>query len=543
MGINERGRGIPLVFCIFTPKKDAKAAHASYDTGIITELLTIIKTSMGKNKEGDSFNILIGNTDNDTRERAALASVFPDIGLVLCMFHTWQAWRSGLDRTLKVIPKGPSRQEVRKRLGSFLMLVLKDITVYEEALTAYNKELKYFRSLGTAHNSQINKKKSKGGLAFLAYFKNYLAVRSFWMSWSKAGVIEAARRLGLPVSKIPRTTNHLESFNGRLKGKYYEAYHRSGRLPRIDTWVHVLLSNVMPDFFAEVDELESREDYYHAMRFAPPAVRGPEDALPFAAMTTPSAIPTLTSEISDQMEEDMLQEVLDDGEDSSADEEDLEGNKENLASKSELEDGDEVGYDRFSLRVDPDGNTSSFSADSESDSELPGLWDDNAVDGSSILRHLDITLDFPFTPGQVIPSSESELDTSFDFLGCDLVSLKAINLNGPTSPGTYSNIEATTWQEVLAAEDSLVDRLRALRMVSTDPHVDNLVSPHVSPSIAARLLNWSPKSLPTVLGHTDPSPTFSSPVTSHNFSQHIFDAGLPLEPQRKERRKESHHYR
>jgi hypothetical protein len=76
------------------------------------------------------------------------------------------------------------------------------------------------------------------------------------LSWSKAGVIEAAHHLGVPVGKVPQTTNHLKSWNGHLKKKWYMAYHHSGQLPHIDTWVLIMITNVMPEFFKEVEEEE-----------------------------------------------------------------------------------------------------------------------------------------------------------------------------------------------------------------------------------------------------------------------------------------------
>jgi hypothetical protein len=182
------------------------------------------------------------------------------------MFHIWQAWRNAMNRYLSCIPKGNERQETRSQLGRFLMRLLKEITDYPTALIGYNEELHYFQSLGTSSNNLLDKKESKGGVGFLAYLKTYLNLESLWMSWSKAGVLAAVNILDVPVKAIPRTTNHLKSFNGRIKQKYFEAYQHSGRLPRLDVWVLLMITQVLVDFFAEYDERRRLDNYYQLMR-------------------------------------------------------------------------------------------------------------------------------------------------------------------------------------------------------------------------------------------------------------------------------------
>jgi len=68
---------------------------------------------------------------------------------------------------------------------------------------------------------------------------------------ASAGAIEADWILSVPVTKIVHTNNALESFNGYIKGKYYKPYQHSGQLPRINIWILLLVTAVMPDFFKE----------------------------------------------------------------------------------------------------------------------------------------------------------------------------------------------------------------------------------------------------------------------------------------------------
>jgi hypothetical protein len=89
---------------------------------------------------------------------------------------------------------------------------------------------------------------------------------AFWQSWSPAGAVLASQHLGIPISQIARTNNHLESFNGRIKGKYYKPYQHSGRLPHIDVWVLLVVTAVMPDFFKERHEKQALSEHYTALR-------------------------------------------------------------------------------------------------------------------------------------------------------------------------------------------------------------------------------------------------------------------------------------
>lgn len=250
MVIDEHNKGIPIAQLIFTAKKETKAVHADYDKTLLDEQLGLWKKGMGKNKAGKAFTPFVANTDNDTRERYALQQHWEHILLLLCMFHVWQCWRNGLNKHLCVIPKGEHRQKICSRLGRFLMRLLKDISKYEDALAAHNTELTYFKGLSKSKDT-TQKKQGQGSLAFLTYLQSYLKVHDFWHSWSVAGAMEAAKQMNVPLSRITRTTNHLESFNGRLKGKYFAPYLHSGRLPRIDFWIHILITEALPTFFLE----------------------------------------------------------------------------------------------------------------------------------------------------------------------------------------------------------------------------------------------------------------------------------------------------
>jgi hypothetical protein len=309
--------------------------HADYNGALLEDLLGRFKIAMGTNDAGEPFEPWVANTDNDTHEHHSLEHTWPLILLLLCLFHTWQSWCNGLNRHLRIIPKGNTCQKVHSHLGKFLMRLLKDITDYEEAIKAYNIELQYFKALGTGRTDILSKKASKGGLAFLAYLKTYLNIRGFWLPWSRAGTLEAARRLDIPFEKIARTTNHLESFNGRIKGKWFAPYIHSGRLPRIDHWILTMITKVMPSFFQEHTEHRQQHDYYLAMRYAAPVCSprsnsdGDDQQEDEASSSVKPASEASVCEITAEIEVELLDQLQDgddsgEAEDEEAEDEDVE---------------------------------------------------------------------------------------------------------------------------------------------------------------------------------------------------------------------------
>ncbi|TFK20876.1 hypothetical protein FA15DRAFT_564641, partial [Coprinopsis marcescibilis] len=269
MVIDDNGKGIPVAFIVFTARKSAKAAHADYNTALLTRHLQMFKEKIGKSPSGEDLTFLVANTDNDTRERKALATTFPDILLLLCSFHTAQSWKNGINRSLAGVPKGEERQAVRKRLGSFVWRLLHEVIDHDEALDLYRQEREYWEGQ-SKHRSMAKRKQAEGALKFLKYFHSYLGTKAMWLSWSMAGVIKAAEYLGIPVQKITRTNNPLENFNGLVKNHYFEQYKHSGRLPRVDYWVQCMIASVIPAFFDKRIRKQQMTDYRHALRHIQP---------------------------------------------------------------------------------------------------------------------------------------------------------------------------------------------------------------------------------------------------------------------------------
>ncbi|KAH6891958.1 hypothetical protein BKA70DRAFT_1119330, partial [Coprinopsis sp. MPI-PUGE-AT-0042] len=269
MVLDENGKGIPAGLIAFTAKKTAKAAHSDYDTVLITRLLQKYKEGLGRNADGEEIHFAIGNTDNDTRERKALMENFEGILLILCLFHTAQAWRNGLNRSLSAVTKGETRASVRKRLAKFVRQLLHDITDYDKAMQLYEDEKAHWTEEAKSR-LELRQMKAKGALKFLKYLHSYMKSKELWVSWSKAGAEEAARKLGVPVSAIARTNNPLESFNGHFKGGYWEPYLHCGRLPRIDLWVRLTITDILPKFFEKRRLAAESRKYRDSMRTVAP---------------------------------------------------------------------------------------------------------------------------------------------------------------------------------------------------------------------------------------------------------------------------------
>lgn len=75
--------------------------------------------------------------------------------------------------------------------------------------------------------------------------------KPLWDGWSTEGRTHAAEILGVDISSVLSTTNHLESFNGVLKRKHIAQWQRSGQRLRFDVLVFRLILYVLPNVYAQ----------------------------------------------------------------------------------------------------------------------------------------------------------------------------------------------------------------------------------------------------------------------------------------------------
>ncbi|KAJ6447981.1 hypothetical protein C8R45DRAFT_1115573 [Mycena sanguinolenta] len=117
-----------------------------------------------------------------------------------------------------------------------------------------------FKRLGRK-NSPLSKIQSTAALTFLGYLSDYVS-EAKWTAYSLAGSIEAACIIATLVGNIPRTSNHLEGFNGCVKGLMYAGIRHNGHLPRIDVWIHATITSVIPAFFEKRRARVAVSNYY-----------------------------------------------------------------------------------------------------------------------------------------------------------------------------------------------------------------------------------------------------------------------------------------
>ncbi|KAJ4491421.1 hypothetical protein C8J55DRAFT_398283, partial [Lentinula edodes] len=84
LAVDENNKGLPIALFLFSAETGAKATHASYTTAILKKLIETWKLHL-ETKFG-SFEPYSAITDTDTKERGALAHIWPQIVLLICKF-------------------------------------------------------------------------------------------------------------------------------------------------------------------------------------------------------------------------------------------------------------------------------------------------------------------------------------------------------------------------------------------------------------------------------------------------------------------------
>jgi hypothetical protein len=93
LACDERKKGVPIAFFLFSAPTGNQATHAGYNTQILRELLSHWKSHLNRTSEqSNCFTPLVGITDTDTKERGALLDVWPHMHLLICRFHLCQCW-------------------------------------------------------------------------------------------------------------------------------------------------------------------------------------------------------------------------------------------------------------------------------------------------------------------------------------------------------------------------------------------------------------------------------------------------------------------
>ncbi|KAI0633548.1 hypothetical protein C8Q77DRAFT_796581 [Trametes polyzona] len=255
MGVDEENSGIPVAMFLFSAPTGSKATHAGYDTAILSQLFQHWRDwlSLPENRAACTdpdpsavFAPAVAMTDTDAKERGALLRTWPSVILLLCRFHVRQCWTNRRSMVLKTLD--PSwRGRVEASLQA-LEEALLDTAEHEDAVRLLGRlETLYSQAAGEgpdAHRALAAVKE------FLGYLRGTWMAREMWHSWARKGRMDAAAVMKIAVEVVLTTTNHLESFNGKLKGAHIPQWQHSGRRLRFDILVYHLVEDILPRIFA-----------------------------------------------------------------------------------------------------------------------------------------------------------------------------------------------------------------------------------------------------------------------------------------------------
>ncbi|KAI0048580.1 hypothetical protein FA95DRAFT_1605087 [Auriscalpium vulgare] len=255
MGINAQRKGIPVAFMLFSAPSGAKATHAGYNTAIITELLVGWRDWLSSRPlaNGRIFTPISAITDTDPKERGALIIVWMAIILLLCLFHVRQCWTNKRHALIdKVAGEVTSywRVQTQEQIHNLEKILLASMSHPEalEVLRAVRASFQATLLTGNPESARI----CQGAIKYLDYLRDTWMPIAIWRSWSAFGRTKAAEKLGIPITQVLTTTNHLESFNGKLKNKEVASVQHSKHRLRIDVLSNHLITVVLPRLFARL---------------------------------------------------------------------------------------------------------------------------------------------------------------------------------------------------------------------------------------------------------------------------------------------------
>ncbi|EPQ56931.1 hypothetical protein GLOTRDRAFT_127317 [Gloeophyllum trabeum ATCC 11539] len=246
MGIDAERKGVPLALFLFSAPTGTRATHAGYSTDILAELLQAWRDHLSKGR-AEIFTPYVAITNTDVKERGALLRVWPSIWLLLCKFHVRQCWTNRRDQLLRGGRGEMLKSHVRGWLLNLEDLLLNSVE-HEEATKLIEEERAHLATLARLGDPGAAAA-AEAGRQYLDYLSTNWMPKALWQGWSLKARMVASSKLGIPVESGVTTTNHLESFNGVLKGKYIPQWQHSGVRLRFDFLIHILITRILPEIF------------------------------------------------------------------------------------------------------------------------------------------------------------------------------------------------------------------------------------------------------------------------------------------------------
>ncbi|CAB4476296.1 unnamed protein product [Rhizophagus irregularis] len=122
--LDNQKRGIPIGYLLFSAAGDAQRTSSSYNNLILKELLLHYKNKL-EQENGCKFTPKVAITDCDHKERHTLIEVWPNIHLILCLFHVLQNWENKLKTVLGHF-KGHEINKLNQETESKKILIIQD---------------------------------------------------------------------------------------------------------------------------------------------------------------------------------------------------------------------------------------------------------------------------------------------------------------------------------------------------------------------------------------------------------------------------------
>ncbi|KIJ32259.1 hypothetical protein M422DRAFT_265913 [Sphaerobolus stellatus SS14] len=289
MGVDEKKRGVPVAFLMFSAPSGNKQTSSGYDTEILTKLLRCWRHSL-EEFGGKMFEVRVAITDTDLKERAALTAVFPQVWLLLCKFHIRQSWRNYRNKLLKGKAPGLAQVMARMRVLEVTLLQTMDFNEAAELIMKERTIQNAEKAKGSVIASRI--------LSYLEYLGDgYWLKQHLWTSWSEYGRQVASRLLDCNTGGALPTTNHLESFNCVLKRKHLNRWQRGGHRLRVDLLLHLLVQNVLPSIYEQRRFEASEEGHLEALVCA---ISGGNEVLKARGSKQPSSSTSIIYIIADE---------------------------------------------------------------------------------------------------------------------------------------------------------------------------------------------------------------------------------------------------
>ncbi|KIJ33979.1 hypothetical protein M422DRAFT_263934 [Sphaerobolus stellatus SS14] len=188
MAVDEKGKGVPIAFLMFSAPSGNKQTSSGYNTEILTKLLQKWRDELeyfGKR----TFEVFVVVTDTDMKERGALLNVFPHVWLLICKFHIRQSWHNHHNKVLR--GNAPALLDMKTRLGHLETELIPTIE-FSSAMQLIDKERQILNAMVQQGDSSSI---AERGLLHVEYLQSFWMKEELWRSWSDFGRRAAAHLL------------------------------------------------------------------------------------------------------------------------------------------------------------------------------------------------------------------------------------------------------------------------------------------------------------------------------------------------------------